>query len=150
MKSNLHEGEKNNEKEMAEIQNDYAETKEDKTKATTNMEDDSNGNVSGGHDDDDDSSSASSSSSTTSDSSDSDSSNSSSSSSSSDSSSGSSFCNEDDSNSTTSKKLSKLPNASHVNAAPTPARQKSAKKSSMKKPLLNQNAKFTFPENEKK
>jgi len=139
IKSNLHEGEKNNEKEMAEIQNDYAETKEDKTQATTNMEDDSTGNVSGGHDDDDDddSSSASSSSSTTSDSSDSDSSNSSSSSSSSssDSSSDSSFCNNDDSNSTTSKKQSKLPNAGHVNAAPAPARRKSARKSSMKKPL---------------
>merc|ERR1712238_575095 len=146
-KSSLLEVEKNNEKEMAEIQNDYAETKEDKTKATAKVEDDSNGNNSGGHgdDDDDDSSSASSSSSTTSDSSDSDSSNSSSSSSSSDSSSGSSFCNEDDSNSTTSKKQSKLPNAGHVNAAPTPARRKSAKKIFDEKASIESKCKIYFP-----
>merc|ERR1712238_107085 len=146
-KSSLLEVEKNNEKEMTEIQNDYAETKEDKTKATAKVEDDSNGNNSGGHgdDDDDDSSSASSSSSSTSDSSDSDSSNSSSSSSSSDSSSGSSFCNEDDSNSTTSKKQSKLPNAGHVNAAPTPARRKSAKKIFDEKASIESKCKIYFP-----
>jgi hypothetical protein len=70
-----------------------------------------------------------------------DSSTSSSSSSSSDSSDSS---NSDDSSSTSSKIESKPPNVVHLK--PTPLQRKSVKKSSRRKPLLDPNATFTFPE----
>ena len=52
--------------------------------------------------------------------------------------------NSDDSSSTTSKIESKPPDVVHLK--PTPVQRKSVKKSSRRKPLLDPNAKFTFPE----